>query len=126
MIISVTHALRISELSDLPSDECTWAPELGVGKYCDMHDKMLGHFHDGELLNAAQLDYMELVGLIGLEMSRSDIDKVFRDGLNEKIHSIVLKINGPRLLIRIAKRVGYWFVKWGYYYAVTLRSRFFK
>jgi hypothetical protein len=114
MIISFIHGLRISELSDVPTDGCTFAPEFGVKPYCEMHDRLLQHFVHRIGLNYRQLEYIVGAGLIGLEMTRSDCDRVFRDGLNHKIHTTSL-----------VKKPFYWLVKWIYYYAVVLRSRIF-
>ena len=83
-----------------------------------MHDRLLAQLVDfTHPVNRWQIDYLTSISINHLDYfpTRLDADRLFRDGLAEKVDSK----DG------LAK-AGYWFVKWSYYSAVRFLSLVFK
>ncbi len=109
--MKLDQALRFSELSSVRVDGCTLAPELGVKVYCNMHDHLLIHLASKTHgMGMSQVLFLSENGLSN-EMTRHQADRLFRDGLAEKVE----KTDGLR-------KTGYWVVKWVYYSFVRARS----
>ena len=109
--MKLAQALTFSSLSDIKVDGCTLSPELGVRKYCKMHDHLLIHLvSKSHGNNGNQIRFITDKSL-SFTMTRLQADRLFRDGLHEKVESK----SG-------LSKAGYFLVKWIYYSAVRARS----
>ena len=111
--MNLEQALSFSSISTVGVDGCSFAPELGVTLYCEMHDYLLVHLvRKSRPLSGRQIQLLYDQGFnSNYSLTRLQADRLFRDGLAKKVR----QTTG-------LKSLGYRLVKWTYYYAVRLRS----